>query len=180
VGVFPEITIEVAGVGRVRQMLQASAEALGGFQDIWDEVVHPWFLGHMGARFATEGRYGGNEWADYSAEPHYALYKKAIVGHFRLLRWEMGGEYERLYPSLTDPNHPEHIYQRDDTKARMGTSVPYAKDLEGGGVGPFGERYPGRTIISATQKQLTTGRDSLWRRIQRRLGEKIRDARIRA
>lgn len=175
---FPEITIEIKGVGRVRQALQASAEALGGFQDIWDEVVHPWFLWHMAARFATEGRYGGDAWAGYSNEPHYALYKKAITGHWDLLRWEKGGKYERLYPSLTDPDHQFHIYQRNQTSMRVGTSVPYAKDLEEGGVGPFGERYPGRTIISVTQRQLMTGRDSLWRRIQRRIGEKIRDARV--
>lgn len=176
--VFPELTIEVDGVGRVRQMLQVSAEAVGGFQDIWDDVVHPWFIGHMGARFATEGRYGGNAWEGYSNEPHYALYKLAMVGHFRLLRWQMGGPYERLYPSLTEPNHEDHIYQRNQTSMRVGTSVPYAEDLEDGGIGPFGERYPGRTIISATQAQLTTGRNSLWRGIQRRLGEKIKDARV--
>lgn len=175
---FPTITIEVAGAGRLTQSLQASAEALGGFKDIWDEIVHPWFIGHIGARFATEGRYGGNAWAGYSNEPKYALYKKQIAGHFDLLRWEKGGKYERLYPSLTEPNHTFHVYQRDEDSMRVGTSVPYAKDLEKGGVGPFGERYPGRTIISATQRQLLTGRDSLWRRIQRRIGEKIRDARV--
>lgn len=170
--VMPEITIGVTGQKAVSQRLQVAADVIGDLTPVWDDVVHPWFLRHMRRQFETSGSHGGDTWAGYEDEPIYRAVKLKLTGYLQLLRWDF--ENERLYPSLTDPSHPDHVYQRSEQSMSTGTSVEYAPRLIEGGEGPFGETYPGRNMISVTDRQ----RSDLVRAITRYLAPKIREARI--
>ena len=89
------------------------------------------------AQFASKGARGGHPWPDYSGEPVYSVIKKKLGGGLgNMLRWMRGRE--RLFPSLVQPGHPEHIYDPSALAVSMGTSVPYAsRHQEGSGIQPF-------------------------------------------
>ena len=77
------------------------------------------------SQFLSRGARGGDDWPDYGNEPRYRPIKAKFGGGLHnILRWTPGRE--RLYPSLTDPRHPEHIYVEGKHSVRMGSSVPYA------------------------------------------------------
>lgn len=166
--VFPSITVQTEGGRPFQAKLQVSAEVLGDLSEMFDEVVHPWMINHVRTQFETSGRHGGAAWEGYGNEPKYKAFKRRVVGRLELLRWAPDEGKERLYPSLVNTGHPDHVWQRDNHSARFGTSVPYASDLEEGGVGPFDERYPGRPILTFKKSQIVdasskigAGRDTL-------------------
>lgn len=138
---------------QVSRMIGLATEVLGDLSDIFDDYVHEWLLEHEEKLFDTEGAHGGSTWGDYANEPHYVAYKLQKVGHLDLLRWEKGGKYERLYPSLTDPTHSQHVWESSRRGFAFGTALSYAGRLARGGTGPFGEPYPGRDPILLTRKQ---------------------------
>jgi len=145
---------------------------LAEVQEVWPEVVaeiiHPWFLEKAAENIDRQGQLVGEHWS-YAGEPEYMAYKLEKVGHTQVMRWDRGGEYERLYPGLTDPMSPWHLFVQRANSVRIGTWVPYAKRLTRGGTGPFGEDYPGRSLLPSTgslNKKLTT-------RIQRAIKDKI-------
>jgi len=119
-------------------------------QNMWpglvNDVIHPWFLENAAALIKSGGRLVGESW-DYSGEPKYAASKKAQVGHLEMFRWDKAGGKEVLYPSLTDAKDPLHYFKMTGNRVSIGTSVPYAKRLTVGGVGPAGESYPGRSLM---------------------------------
>ncbi|QDG49301.1 hypothetical protein FIV42_00690 [Persicimonas caeni] len=140
--------------------------------DLATEVVHPFMLAHSKKQFATEGRHGGRPWADYSQEPLYAAYKLMKVGHLDLLRWQKGGTFEQLYPSLTDPNHDLHIFRVGRTSVSIGSAVDHAYSLTTDTEGPFGEPSPGRDVLAMRPthgKRLTT---NMQRRLKQRLARR--------
>jgi len=122
-------------------------------QKIWpelvNEVIHPWFLEAAAKNLLSQGRLVGENW-NYSGEPKYAAYKMEQVGHNDVLRWEKGGTYERLFPSLTDSTHKYHYFRVTNNSVSIGTSVEYAQRLTTGGEGPFGEPYPGRSLLPSS------------------------------
>lgn len=120
------------------------------------DVVHPWVLEKTKENIDSHGALVGESW-DYAGEPKYRAYKQMVVGHNKVLRW--AGGRERLYPSLTSSSHGEHLFDLQKTSATIGSRVPYADRLTQGGSGPFGEDYPGRTIMPGTpdlNKRLAT------------------------
>lgn len=119
-------------------------KVVGDLSQTFDHVFHPFMLRHMRRQFETEGRYGGAPWADYSQEPIYAAAKLAAVGHLRILRWKAG--QEQLAPSLLTRGSG-HVELSDRVNASFGTRVPHAAQLEQGGIGPYGERFPPRLIL---------------------------------
>lgn len=169
------------GTGDAKEMSRVIGlmmEVIGSLEHEWRDVVHPYLLRHWKKQFETEGKHGGRPWEGYGGEPKYAAYKMAIVGHHDLLRWEPGVS-ERLYPSITEPTHSEHIFRADATSMTAGTAVPYSDRLISGGTGPFDEPYPGRNwqrMTTMQKKKLVT---LIQRSIRRRLSDDaLRDARI--
>jgi hypothetical protein len=147
---------------------------------IVSEVIHPFMLAHSKRQFATDGRHGGAPWADYSLEPIYAAYKLEQVGHLDLLRWDKNGRWEQVYPSLTDPSHPEHVYRVGRNSVAIGSSVEHAIDLTRDTEGPFEEPSPGREILAmrgSQRKGLTTDIQRFIRREIGKSGKRIVDVR---
>lgn len=107
--------------------------------------LHAYLIRRMDRNFQTEGRSEGITWPKYGAEPKYRAFKRAMVGHLDVLRWEKGGKYERLYPSLTNQQHADHVWSQEGrTTMKYGTTVPYAGSIEQDHQGPFGEISPAR------------------------------------
>src|SRR5690554_746527 len=98
------ISIKSGDKALISRNLGLLADQVGDMSEIFEEVVPPKFYQLMEEQFATEGAAGGAPWPDYSGEPRYKAIKKAITGHNDLLRWQKGGKYEALYPSLTSPD----------------------------------------------------------------------------
>lgn len=175
---LPKVRIGVEGAPTIAREIGLVAELIGDLTPTWRSAVDPFVTEHLRKQFDSEGWYGGSPWADYSNEPFYRGYKRAIVGHLKILRWELGGR-ERLYPSLVNSTHPDHIVEMTPTSYRRGTRVPYARRLVEGGVGPFGERYPGRDIFGMRGTQRNRLFVEIQRDILRRIGaEGIRLARV--
>lgn len=129
------------------------ADAMRDMRPIWESVVIPWARDHFKRQFETDGEEGGQKWVGYGAEPKYAEYKEEAVGHTNLLRWEMGGRYEAVYPSLVSGNHPNSYMRMTATSLSIGTTVPHAADLERSTIGPFNEPSPPRYIMVAGQQK---------------------------
>lgn len=142
-------------------------DVLGDLKPIFDKAIHPLLLDHMRKVFDSQGSYGGVHWADYSNEPKYRAYKKSIVGHLDRLRWQKGGPYEILYPSLTNPSHMTHVWVARAHGFVFGTMLDYARRLSEGGIGPFGEPYPGREVLPFKQKQIADYLREIQREIDR-------------
>lgn len=113
-------------------------------------LTHPYLLAHMQKQFATGGSHGGQAWAGYN--PKYAAYKRALVGHLELLRWEKGGK-ELLYPALTSPADPGHVFAVDDRHVTFGAVHPHIQKIFRGGTNQFGEVYPGRNPLAMRPRQ---------------------------
>lgn len=129
--------------GEVVQRLVLSADNLARW-DTFFEQLHPVWLRSRVRQFETAGAELGTPWAMYSratGEHRYAAAKASIFGRRLtqqdLLRWLTGDGQERLYPSITDPNHPEHVAVIGRDSASFGTRVPYAGNHNDGiGRGP--------------------------------------------
>lgn len=175
---LPSLRIGVTGQESIVRRIGLVTDIIGDMTPTWRGVVGPFMYEHMDRQFRTQGAYGGKPWAGYENEPFYRAYKRAVTGHLKVLRWKPG-ERERLYPSLTQGLDPDNILEITPTSFRFGTKVPYAADLNRGGVGPFGERYPARKIISFTDAQKNMLFVEIQRDILRRIGaEGIRAARV--
>lgn len=129
---------------KFRERLSLAERVVSDMSETFERVFHPYLLRHMKRQFETSGRYAGAAWADYGQEPIYAAAKQRITGHLRILRWKPG--QERLAPSLMTQGGL-HIARSDATTAQFGTRLPHAEQIERGGVGPYGERYPARLIL---------------------------------
>lgn len=160
---------------------------LADFRPVWPAVAKAWRR-DMIQRFRSAGRSSGTPWPTYEQtdeEAYYRWYKAGVLGisqqeaNRRLLRWSPGRE--RLFPSLINPTHPEHIDIRRRTSWTGGTRVPYAihHDL---GIGRAPEEQGGHAI---PRRRLS----NVSRRFQRRKllpiiagfgAETLRDAERRA
>jgi len=138
------VNMQIKGVREVKQKLLDLKKRIQNWTPI-EDTIHDLFIARMDKAFQTSGRSEGNAWASYGAEPKYAAYKRAMVGHNDLLRWEKGGTYEMLYPSLMEKGHSNHIWNRTGlTSFEYGTSVAHARQIEQDHQGPFGEISAGR------------------------------------
>lgn len=115
--------------------------------EITDRTAREVSLRFAREQLATGGRKGGVPWAGYQGEPKYAAYKQAVVGHLEPLRWERqtGG----LEDALTNPSSRLRTWTRAGGKVTLSIGLDYVDELENGGVGPFGERFPARPIFPA-------------------------------
>lgn len=174
-----DLRIGVSGERAVSRKIGLAAEIIGDLRDVFDEDLHPFMLDHMKSQFASSGRHGGKPWASYDKEPKYTAYKIALVGHLDVLRWQKGGPFERLYPSLVDKTDVDHVWKTSGKSARFGTRVAYAGRLNQGGVGPFGESYPARKMLAMTDQQKKLMITTIQRGIVSRIGANaLRRARV--
>lgn len=172
-----DVTIGVRGGQAISRKLGLAASIVGDLTPIFQKYGHPFLLSHMRRQFLTAGRHGGAAWRGYDQEPIYRYYKRAIVGHLEVLRWESG--FERLAPSLMEARHKSHIFAARRDSMRFGTSVPYAFDLNKGGRNLFGEPMPPRQIIAFRESQKKEFISELQRGIVATLGAgSIRSARL--
>lgn len=113
--------------------------------EITDRAAREVSISFAREQLATGGRKGGRPWAGFAGEPKYAAYKRAVVGHLDPLRWDRqpGG----LEDALTNPSSRLRRWTKTGNKSRLSLDLAYVDELENGGVGPFGERFPGRPIF---------------------------------
>lgn len=160
------------GTGDIKEMSRViglAKKVIGSLKHEWVNVVHPYLIEHWEDMFATEGSHANTPWAGYEGEPQYAAYKISAVGHLDLLRWEKGGRFERLYPSLVEKRHGHHRFTARESTMKAGTTVPYAGRLIEGGEGPFGEPSPGRNFMAMTAAQKSELTSKIQRSIVQRL-----------
>jgi hypothetical protein len=166
-----EFGISVSGTEVVSRTMGLAIEVLGDLTDVWREVLHPYLLRHMEQQFSTGGRHGGDSWPQgYTNEPKYRAFKLSMVGHLDALRWQKGGPYEKVFPSLTDRFDVNHRFVARPSKATFGTLVPHTRDLAAGGVGPFGETYQPYSIFAFKHSQVQEVVRAIQRDILRRFG----------
>ena len=142
------------GAAAFERWLGLAADVVGDMKPIFDTVVRPFVLEHLEKQFETLGAHGGKPWASLASEPVYMAQKRAMLGAElakKPLWWSP--DRERLRPSLVLPGHKDQRWESSATRAYFGTAVPYASSLINGGIGPYGERYPGRAIFSMSQAQ---------------------------
>lgn len=138
---------EIIGSERAMDSLNRFLESAENFQGVAPDV-HRFLLKHTKDVFRTEGQAGGVKWPQYAGnDEKYGAFKAGLLKRRpQLLRWSAGRE--RLYPSLTDERHPEHVFAVSGRSMRFGTKVPYAwRHQHGKGIGPFGEMIPKREFL---------------------------------
>ena len=173
------ISFSLSGEQQAVARLGLAADVIGDLRPVWRETAHPWLLDHMEQQFGSAGRHGGKPWDGYHSEPKYAAYKRAMVGHLDVLRWQKGGPFEWLYPSLTKRLHHSQVFIAKPSSMAFGTAVPHAKRLTKGGIGPFGERYKGRDIMAMSNGQRRNFIRAIQRDIVSRVSrETLRTARV--
>lgn len=109
------------------------------------ELIFRYLRDETKKNFENQSAGEGGKWPGYTgSEFIYGIIKKKMLGKAlgaRLLRWAPG--MERLFPSVTQENHPEQIAQINGRNIIFGTSVPYAANHQYGfGVGPAWAGFP--------------------------------------
>lgn len=117
-----------------------------------EREITRWLLNRQRERFDSAGTSAGVTWPKASS-PYLRLKAALLGGDVRPLRWG-GRPEERLYPSLTEEGHPDQILRVDPSGTiEIGTRVPYAEQLEAGGVDPFGVPFGGHDLTSLSDEQ---------------------------
>lgn len=122
--------------GEIQQALVVAANTLSDWQPFFRALGHAWRRSRE-RMYETAGASIGAPWPMYSratSEHQYAAVKSRLFGRRMsrsdLLRWRDG--QERLYPSMTDSSHPEHVSQATRRSGIYGTRVPYASNHDEG------------------------------------------------
>lgn len=172
--ILPEISVRVdlAEARKGPRRITRDIKRMQKLVPEWREVAHPYLLNHMERQFETGGAHGGKRWANYASEPKYLSFKYNVAGTLRPLRWDDSGVRERLRPSLVLASHSEHVFLPGSQLLQFGTRVPWANSIYTGGVGPFGEPFPGRNPLAMTLQQ----KGQLGRRILNHLSARLTDA----
>lgn len=118
-----------------------------------DPATHEAVLSWTRAQVASGGALGGVKWAGYEGEPKYEAYKLARGAPLTPLRWTRSEE--RLYPALTNPSHPDHVWSSTRGGAALNITIPYLSKIEQGGRNQFGEPQPARPIFQTRSGDLS-------------------------
>ena len=148
------LTLRTEG-GEVTQAVEIAISALEDLSPLF-AAIHPAYLQNAERVFSTAG-FGS--WPTYEQAEglQYPTVKSIILGWSMtaadLLRWDRFGGQERIYPSMTDANHPENVADISARHAEFGTSVPHAINHEtGSGTGP---KWGGSKPVPQRQLTLT-------------------------
>jgi hypothetical protein len=120
--------------------------------ELVDKAAHDEVIRFAKKQFVSQGGYGGKPWAYYGGEPKYRAYKEAMGASPLPLRWT--STMQRVYPALTDPNHPDHQWQSQGNNVSLQIGVPYFARLQEGGVNQFGENFPARVVYTNSNGRL--------------------------
>jgi hypothetical protein len=131
----------------ISRQCNALRSALGKPDQAFKEVVHPYMLQHFARQFDTAGGHGGRPWAEL--EPLYAESQQSLGDSLIPLR----ADWPVLEPSLTQQGK-SHVFITRGNSVQIGSMVPYARKVADGGVGPFGETFPGRDPRVMTRGQV--------------------------
>src|SRR5690554_3766311 len=148
----------VRGTERAQASLMAFAFDDAKFTEARGLIME-YLRGYQRKVFADEGASAGGRWPGYEvAEPKYGKMKKRLLGNDypSLLRWG-GSDGERLYPSMTQATHPDHVAVLDvgGKTLRFGTQVPYAVNHQLGiGTNMFGEPIQKRPFLVINPQQV--------------------------
>jgi hypothetical protein len=118
----------------VRAQVDEMRERLPDMSETWQHVQRD-YTDTRRVAFETQGQSIGRPWPGYTqAEAQYVAIKSRLLGrpvtNADLLRWP--GDQERVYPSLTDPSHPEHVFVSAEGEMQIGSAVPGVDDIEHG------------------------------------------------
>ena len=115
--------------------LGIAADAVKDWRPAFDEIHQDFYSRAMPQWF---GSWGQGTWHDYYNEPRYEKMKRGVLGkptgNLAILRWTKGWggspaePGERLYPSLVDPTHREHVYNTTKYRFSFGTKVPLRQE----------------------------------------------------
>lgn len=178
-------------------MLELAARNAGDWSEFWGDRNSPLSLAWAESRrdmFVSEGGSTGVRWPPYSAKErkYYVPVKLAVLfrgqksasGFHRLnpgsiLRWTTSpsntaaAPYERLYPSMCYPTHPEYVYNRVGNGVEMGTRVPYARN-HNLGVGAYRRHFKTKSVFVPTPKRpLVRFGDPFIETVRRALGQVV-------
>lgn len=167
--------------GKAREILEASIRTAEDWSRFWGDKRGPistlWAKSRQ-QMFLTEGASTGPRWPEYTymEKRFYLPIKRWLLDINRgkswratmpkgsLLRWTKMpsspnvAPHERLYPSLTSPNHPEYIFRSKTASGHkgngvvIGTAVPYAVNHDQGR-GEWKRRPRKHTILGKRDKQ---------------------------
>lgn len=126
---------------RLEQRFGGLASALRDMRPVWPDV-HQIFMNFMKRVFASQGSYGGQQWAPLS--PAYAAWKHRNYPDQPIL--QLRGD---LYRSFTEAEDPQHVYRVGPGFMETGSSVRYARAHQWG-YRP--RRLPARPIIRGFTK----------------------------
>lgn len=170
-------------------MLELAARNAGDWSSFWgdknSELSRAWALSRR-EMFLTQGASTGATWPAYTAleRKYWAPVKRAVLGVKTLdkgsiLRWTTSpsssgaAAYERLYPSMGYPSHPEYVYNVRGNGVEMGTRVPYARNHDKG-LGSYKRRFKTKTVSVPTPcRPLTRFGDGFISDVRRALGQVV-------
>lgn len=166
--------------GKAKQIIEASIRNAEDWSKFWGDKRGPISLMWAKSRvqmFATEGASTGPRWPEYTymEKRFYLPIKRWLLDINRgktwratmpkgsLLRWTSmpsnpnAAPHERLYPSLTSPNHPEYIFRQKNSGKKgqgviIGTAVPYAINHDQGR-GEYKRKPRKHTILGKRDKR---------------------------
>jgi hypothetical protein len=155
-----------SGAGVV--MLELAARNAGDWSPFWGDKNSPLSMAWARSRremFLSQGSSTGATWPAYTSleRKYWAPVKRAVLGVKTLdkgsiLRWSPSpsnsgaAAYERLYPSMGYPSHPEYVYTVTDNSVEMGTRVPYARNHDKG-LGAYQRRFKTKTVTIPTPRR---------------------------
>lgn len=155
-----KVDTELGDLDKLDRIPKEARDVLLDTNRLFDEFVEPTMRSFVQEVYAEQGGPTGTRWQGYdrSGEYKYKQFKKSILDMENiprgnqpggLMRWGNWGDHEeRLYPSLTNPNHPDHVWEKNKLSAKYGTEVPYAERLTKSGVNQFGESRPARPLLT--------------------------------
>ena len=179
-------------------MLELAARNAGDWSPFWGDKNSPLSMAWARSRremFMTQGSSTGSTWPGYTAQErkYYVPVKLAVLfrgvsaggsGFHRLdkgsiLRWTTSpsssgaAAYERLYPSMGYPSHPEYVYTVTDNSVEMGTRVPYARNHDLG-LGAYKRRFKSKTVsVPTPRRPLVRFGDPFIEDVRRALGQVV-------
>jgi len=155
------ISLKIEWTDTLRELkdkVPKAAKILTDMKRLAEQYLFPQLRSHIEKVYAEQGAPTGTHWPDYSDEPLYQFFKTGVLDYEQigdlpttsnspggLMRWEGN---ERLYPSLTERNDPNHMEQVFGMSAAYGTYVGYAERLTQSGTNLFGEDRAARPLLA--------------------------------
>ena len=129
--------------GGARVLLQGLAQSTKDLRPFFEDA-HNIFIAMEKEQFASEGAYSGERWEPLN--PRYAE-KKARDGYSGM---QIMQRERRLFESLTQKTHAEHVYAFGSDWVEMGTRVLYARAQH---FGYEPRNLPARSLIRITKAE---------------------------